>query len=74
LNFLRTQAAVAGVPYSAFCFEVTETAAGREPAEGSAFFIEQLRALGCRFSLDDFGAGMSSFGYLKHLPVRLLEN
>jgi diguanylate cyclase (GGDEF)-like protein/PAS domain S-box-containing protein len=72
LEFLQTQAAVAGVPYSAFCFEVTETAAVADLGKAS-HFIGQLKALGCRFSLDDFGAGMSSFGYLKHLPVDYLK-
>ncbi|HXF15891.1 MAG TPA: EAL domain-containing protein, partial [Burkholderiales bacterium] len=72
LEFLREQATIAGVPYSAFCFEVTETAAV-ENLPKAVNFIEQLRALGCRFSLDDFGVGMSSFGYLKHLPVDYLK-
>lgn len=72
LDFLREQVAAAGVPFNAFCFEVTETAAV-ENLSNAVNFIEQLRALGCRFSLDDFGAGMSSFGYLKHLPVDYLK-
>ena len=72
LDFLQTQAAVAQVPYTAFCFEVTETAAVADLSK-AVYFIGQLRALGCRFSLDDFGAGMSSFGYLKNLPVDYLK-
>ncbi len=72
LSFVQTEAAVARVPYSAFCFEVTETAAVANLSK-AVHFISQLRALGCKFSLDDFGAGMSSFGYLKHLPVDYLK-
>ncbi len=68
LEFLQTQAAIAGVPYNAFCFEITETVAVANVAK-AADFIRRLGMLGCRFSLDDFGSGMSSFGYLKHLPV-----
>ena len=54
------------------CLEITETAAVTNMADAAAF-IEQVRSLGVRVALDDFGAGASSFGYLKTLTVDMLK-
>jgi EAL domain-containing protein (putative c-di-GMP-specific phosphodiesterase class I) len=67
-QFLRDELAFHAVPPEDACFEITETAAVTNLVHATSL-MQRFRTLGCRFVLDDFGAGLSSFTYLKDLPV-----
>ena len=72
LDFFAGELAASGVPASKLCFEITETAAIENLGQARRL-MGQLAARGVRFSLDDFGTGMSSYSYLKELPVSFLK-
>jgi EAL domain-containing protein (putative c-di-GMP-specific phosphodiesterase class I) len=72
LPFVIDQFHKSGLDASKICFEITETAAVASFSQANRF-IQALKELGCKFALDDFGTGVSSFLYLKTLPVNFLK-
>ncbi|HKA39270.1 MAG TPA: EAL domain-containing protein [Burkholderiales bacterium] len=71
-DFLRNLLTRYQLPSGLICFEITETTAISNLSK-AAELMHELKGMGCRFALDDFGTGMSSFAYLKYLPVDFLK-
>ena len=72
LQFIEEEIDRSGIRDASLCFEITESAAVSNLKKAQAF-IDRLRERGCQISLDDFGAGLSSFAYLKNFNVDTLK-
>lgn len=72
LGFIEAQFAAHALPADKLCFEITETAAIQN-LRHAVGLMTKLRSHGCHLALDDFGSGLSSFHYLKTLPVDYLK-
>lgn len=72
LDFIITKINEYNINPEKICFEITETSAISNLVKATRF-IHELKNLGCFFSLDDFGSGLSSFAYLKNLPVDFIK-
>ena len=72
LNFCIQKLEASRLPPGKLCFEISETIAIANLGN-TRKFITALKGKGCSFALDDFGSGLSSFGYLKNLPVDYIK-
>ncbi|MFQ5644995.1 MAG: EAL domain-containing protein [Thiogranum sp.] len=71
-DYVLSRLEKSGLPPQKLCFEVTETAAIANLSQATEF-INALRQAGCHFALDDFGSGLSSYAYLRNLPVDMVK-
>jgi diguanylate cyclase (GGDEF)-like protein/PAS domain S-box-containing protein len=71
-EYVINQLTTRNIPPGKICFEITETAAITNLSVAT-LFLSKMKVLGCRFALDDFGSGLSSFGYLKNMEVDYLK-
>jgi diguanylate cyclase (GGDEF)-like protein/PAS domain S-box-containing protein len=72
VGFVRSELETSGANPKRLCFEITETAAIANWSRAVEYMAE-LKIMGCRLALDDFGSGMASFGYLKAMPVDFIK-
>ena len=72
LRFIKDSVTGSSIPPSCLCFEITETEVIQD-LDKAIEFIKELKSIGCRFALDDFGSGSSNFSYLKSLPVDFIK-
>ncbi len=72
LDFTVQTLSKSGIDTNRIAFEITETAAV-DNLDLARDFMNRIKALGCRFALDDFGSGFSTFAYLKNLPIDYLK-
>ncbi len=72
LDFVLGELSATSVPRHKICFEITETAAITNLSDANDF-IKILKKTGCKFSLDDFGTGLSSYAYIQKLPVDFIK-
>ncbi|UZE97504.1 DUF1631 family protein [Alkalimarinus alittae] len=72
LDFVLSELSATSVPRHKICFEITETAAITNLSDATDF-IKVLRKTGCKFSLDDFGTGLSSYAYIQKLPMDYIK-
>jgi EAL domain-containing protein (putative c-di-GMP-specific phosphodiesterase class I) len=71
-KFIIRKLTALNIPAKKICFEITETAAITNIKKARSF-IDNIKSLGCKFALDDFGSGHSSYAYIKEFPIDTIK-